>query len=202
MPACPVPVCYPHSEMSSHRASRRSLTTTPCPVLQVTAGSERARGPRGVTRGAAGLPPGPRAPGGQSRLCPSALRLPCGPCTSWPSFLHAARRDSKASGPGPHALSWLVTTVQGAKGKLEAVCVCLLFPRSPAGKPGAGKEAGASTFSLQNSRQGSLGWPAVWLCLAPSRSRHEVSHVLGNPQSWADWGVGRPKPTHPAPPFR
>lgn len=73
MPVRPVPVWCPDSETFSHRVSRWSLTATLCPVLQMTAGSERARGLRAVIQGMAGLPPG--------------LRAPCRPVTSVPICL-------------------------------------------------------------------------------------------------------------------
>lgn len=99
MPVRPVPVWCPDSETFSHRASRWSLTATLCPVLQMTAGSERARGLRAVIQGMAGLPPGLRAPCRPVTSVPiclvwthpllapgsppaSALHLPRGPLTS------------------------------------------------------------------------------------------------------------------------
>lgn len=201
MPACSVPVCYPHSEMSSHRASRRSLTTTPCPVLQVTAGSERARGPRGVTRGggAATWPAGPWRPVTPVPISPSpalwAMHFPGPPSSVQPAVI---RR------PVAQVLTPSLGLSPPCRGQREnsgqSVCASSFLGR-PLGSPGQVRRLGpqhsackTAGKAVSGGRLSGCAWPRPGLgtkCLMSWET-------LSPGQTGV---VGRPKPTHPAPPF-
>lgn len=210
MPVRPVPVWSPGSETFSHRASRWSLTATLCPVLQMTAGSERARGLRAVIQGMAGLPPGLRAPCRPVTSVPiclvwthpllapgsppaSALHLPRGPLTSLaplPQCTPTAIRRPVAQVLTP-SLGWSPPCGGQTEDSGQAVCAASFLGRPPE-SPGQVRGRGPRYSACRTAGKGVSGGqlsgsarPCPGLCTECVLSR-------------APWGGGHPEPTRPS----
>lgn len=210
MPVRPVPVWCPDSETFSHRASRWSLTATLCPVLQMTAGSERARGLRAVIQGMAGLPPGLQAPCRPVTSVPiclvwthpllapgsppaSALHLPRGPLTSLaplPQCTPTAIRRPVAQVLTP-SLGWSPPCGGQTEDSGQAVCAASFLGRPPE-SPGQVRGRGPRYSACRTAGKGVSGGQPSGSARPCPGLRTEC--VL----SRAPWGGGRPEPTRPS----
>lgn len=156
-------------------AAARPASTLP--ASHVCADLPRLDAPSAGTRLSARVGPSP---------APWATDFP-GP----PPSVHP-HRDSKAGGPGPHALPWLVTTVRGqTEDSGQAVCAASFLGRPPE-SPGQVRGRGPRYSACRTAGKGVSGGQPSGSARPCPGLRTEC--VL----SRAPWGGGRPEPTRPS----